>query len=56
MSKDGRTARDTLLGLMKTCRKLGVSFYQYLGDRLYVPGAIPVLRLADLVCQANAST
>jgi hypothetical protein len=31
MSEDGRTARDVLLGLMKTCRKLGVSFYRYLG-------------------------
>ena len=26
MSQDGRTARDVLLGLMKTCRKLGISF------------------------------
>src|SRR4051794_6487905 len=40
MSQDGRTARDVLLGLMKTCRKLGVSFYRYLGDRLRVPGAM----------------
>jgi hypothetical protein len=38
MSEAGRTARDVLLGLMKTCRKLGVSFYRYLGDRLRVPG------------------
>ncbi|MEK1947512.1 MAG: transposase [Ensifer adhaerens] len=34
MSRNGRVARDTMLGLMKTCRKLGVSFYHYLGDRL----------------------
>jgi hypothetical protein len=34
MSADGRTARDVLLGLTKTCRKLGVSFWRYLGDRL----------------------
>jgi hypothetical protein len=33
MSADGRTARDVLLGLMKTCRKLGVSFYRYLVGR-----------------------
>ena len=39
MSEDGRTARDVLLGLMKTCRKLGVSFFRYLGDRLRVPTA-----------------
>lgn len=34
MSTKGRQARDVLLGLMKTCRKLGLSFYTYLGDRL----------------------
>jgi hypothetical protein len=54
MSEDGRTARDVLLGLMKTCRKLGVSFYRYLGDRLRVPGAVPVPPLPDLVRQAAA--
>jgi Transposase IS66 family len=52
MSEDGRTARDVLLGLMKTCRKLSVSFYRYLGDRLRVPGAVPVPPLPDLVRQA----
>ncbi|SCB49695.1 IS66 family transposase [Rhizobium multihospitium] len=34
ISLDGRIARDTMLGLMKTCQKLGISFYHYLGDRL----------------------
>ncbi|KRD56754.1 transposase [Ensifer sp. Root278] len=44
MSRDGRVARDTMLGLMKTCRKLGLSFWHYLGDRLGVDGqAIPPL-------------
>jgi hypothetical protein len=52
MSQDGRTARDVLLGLMKTCRKLGLSFYRYLGDRLRVPGAMPVPPLPHLVRQA----
>jgi hypothetical protein len=52
MSQDGRTARDVLLGLMKTCRKLGISFYRYLGDRLRVPGAVPVPPLPNLVRQA----
>ena len=56
MSEDGRTARDVLLGLMKTCRKLGVSFYRYLGDRLRVPGAAPIPRLPDLVRQAAAAS
>jgi hypothetical protein len=55
MSEDGRTARDVLLGLMKTCRKLGVSFYRYLGDRMRVPGAVPIPPLPDLVRQAGAS-
>ncbi len=54
MSEAGRTARDVLLGLMKTCRKLGVSFYRYLGDRLCVPGAEPIPPLPDLVRQAAA--
>ena len=34
----GRQARDLMLGLMKTCRKLGISFFAYLGDRLGVKG------------------
>ena len=55
MSEDGRTARDVLLGLMKTCRKLGVSFFRYLGDRLRVPGTEPIPPLADLVRQAAAT-
>jgi len=52
MSTAGRTARDVTLGLMKTCSKLGVSFFRYLGDRLHVPGAITVPPLPDLVRQA----
>jgi hypothetical protein len=52
MSTAGRTARDALLGLMKTCRKLGVSFFRYLGDRLHVPRTIAVPSLPDLVRQA----
>ena len=55
MSEDGRIARDVLLGLMKTCRKLGVSFYRYLGDRLRVPGAAPIPPLPDLVRQAGVT-
>jgi hypothetical protein len=54
MSEPGRTARDVLLGLMKTCRKLGVSFHRYLGDRLCVPGAEPIPPLPDLVRQTAA--
>ena len=56
MSTAGRTARDVMLGLMKTCTKLGVSFFHYLGDRLHVPGAITVPPLPDLVRQAAHTT
>ncbi len=52
MSTAGRTARDVMLGLMKTCGKLKVSFYRYLGDRLHVPGAVSIPPLPDLVRQA----
>ena len=52
MSTAGRTARDVTLGLMKTCRKLGVSFFRHLGDRLHVPGAAAIPPLPDLVRQA----
>ena len=55
MSTPGRTARDILLGLMKTCRKLGVSFYRYLGDRLHVPGTAIIPPLPDLVRQAASA-
>ena len=52
MSTAGRDARDVMLGLMKTCSKLGVSFFRYLGDRLHVPGTITIPPLPDLVRQA----
>jgi hypothetical protein len=46
----GRRCRDTLISLKKTCRKLGVSFWQYLQDR--IRGAHEILSLPDLVRQA----
>jgi hypothetical protein len=39
VSADGRDARDVMLGLYKTCRKLKISFFEFLGDRLRIPGA-----------------
>ncbi|MEM0939274.1 MAG: transposase, partial [Bacteroidota bacterium] len=33
-SPNGRKARDTFASLKKTCRKLGVSFWDFLYDRL----------------------
>ena len=50
-SEAGRQARDTFLALMKTCHKLGLYFWHYLGDRLQVPGAPPVPPLPELVRQ-----
>lgn len=45
VSTAGREARDILVGLMKTCFKLGVSFYADLGDRLPRAGVVPELAL-----------
>ena len=42
-SKAGQRARDTLIGLKKTCRKLGVSFWQFLLSRLRQDGEVPLL-------------
>lgn len=33
-SEEGRRCRDTFVSLKKTCRKLGISFWQFLNDRL----------------------
>ena len=52
VSEAGRRARDVLLGLMKTCGKLGVPFFGYLGARLGVPDAPTIAPLPDLVRQA----
>ena len=49
VSEAGKAARDTMLGLMKTCAKLKVSYYRFLGDRFSVHGAPSVPRLPDLV-------
>ena len=54
ISDAGRQARDVMLGLMKTCRKLGVSFFEYLGCRLDVRAAPMIPPLADLVQAAGS--
>ena len=48
-SDAGRDARDAFLGLMKTCAKQAISFWDYLGHRLGVLEAPTVPRLAALV-------
>jgi hypothetical protein len=45
----GRDCRDAFVGLLQTCTKLGVSFWDYLGHRLGVLGAVDVPYLPDLV-------
>jgi phosphoglycolate phosphatase-like HAD superfamily hydrolase len=42
-SDTGRKARDTFLSLKKTCQKLGLSFSQYLFDRISRQNHIPPL-------------
>jgi hypothetical protein len=48
ISEKGRDARDIMLGLAKTCRKLNLSFYEFLGSRLGIPG-LTIPPLAQLI-------
>ncbi|MCP4403649.1 MAG: transposase [bacterium] len=52
-SEAGRRCRDTFTSLKKSCRKLGVSFWQYLLDRISRKGSIP--RLSTLIRQRAVS-
>jgi Transposase IS66 family len=45
----GRDCRDAFLGLAKTCAKLGVAFWDYLGSRLAIPDQPIVPSLAHLI-------
>lgn len=47
-SDEGRRCRDTFASLKKTCRKLGISFWDYLGDRL-TEGIQTIPSLADII-------
>ncbi len=53
-SELGRRCRDTFVSLKKTCRKLGVSFWRYLQDRIH--GLNALLPLPDLIRQAAQET
>ena len=44
----GRRCRDTFTSLKKTCRKLGISFWEYVNDRLSGSHTIPPLN--DVIC------
>jgi len=45
----GRDCRDAFLGLAKTCAKLKIAFWDYLGDRLVVPGAQAIPHLPEII-------
>lgn len=45
----GRACRDAFLSLYKTCAKNGIAFWDYLGDRLHVPGNKPIPQLPQLI-------
>ena len=48
-SDAGRDCRDAFLGLMKTCSKQAIRFWDYLGARLAVPGAPAIAHLPALI-------
>src|SRR5215471_1723496 len=54
-SDSGRDCRDAFLGLAKTCKKLGIVFWDYLGSRLGVSGQPDVPGLAEIVKHRCAS-
>ena len=50
-SAAGKQALDTFLSLLKTCSKLAISFWDYLGARLKIPDADRVPWLPHLIRQ-----
>ncbi len=46
---DGYAGRDAFLGLMKSCAKQSVRFWDYLGARFGVPDAPAVPSLSELI-------
>jgi hypothetical protein len=55
-SDPGRNCRDAFLSLAKTCAKLKIAFWDYLGDRLAIPGAKAILYLPDIVRTTAGAT
>jgi hypothetical protein len=49
----GRECRDSFLGIVKTCAKLQIAFWDYLGARLAVPAAPIVPALPQLVLERS---
>ena len=54
-SEAGRDCRDAFLGLMKTCAKLSIPFWDYLGCRLHVPGAPDIAPLPQFIRNAASA-
>ncbi len=48
-SDAGRECRDAFLGLAKTCKKLGITFWDYLGARLTVPQKTDIDPLPSII-------
>jgi Transposase IS66 family len=48
-SDAGRDCRNAFLGLARTCTKLGIGFWEYLGDRLNVTGCQTIPYLSGVV-------
>jgi Transposase IS66 family len=55
-SNRGRDCRDAFLCLAKTCSKLGITFWDYLGDRLDIPNQPAVPSLPNLVRVRSATS
>ncbi|MCP4136022.1 MAG: transposase [bacterium] len=53
-SEEGKRCRDTFASLKKTCRKLGISFWEFLKDRITGKAEIPFL--SELVRQKAAES
>jgi hypothetical protein len=51
-SDTGRDCRDSFLSLAKTCTKLGITFWDYLGARLDVADNPAIAYLPDLVTRS----
>jgi hypothetical protein len=55
-SDTGRACRDAFLGIAKTCAKLNIAFWDYLGARLSLANPIDVPYLPSIVARKSALT
>ena len=56
MSSDGRETRNVMLGLMKTCRKLGIFFFAYWVTGSASMGQMSASRFSEAPCQPACTT